>query len=178
MTQENNRNIQTSRLFLRPFIQSDLDNLFALNNDEETMKYISPPLNKAQVAGVIDWFISEWERLGYGWFAVFEKETGDFIGQCGLQCLEGKQDAADVELAFVIAKNHWRQGYATEAAQAVLTFGINNAGLRRIVAVTMEQNMQSQRVLDKLHFQFEENRKLYDRTVKCYALQPASGSMP
>lgn len=133
MNEENNRNIETTRLFLRPFAPSDLDELFALNSDEETMRYISPPLSRDRVAGVIDWFVSEWERLGYGWFAVFNKENGDFVGQCGLQCLEGKQDADEMEIAFVISKKYWGHGYATEAGQAVLKFGMNTADLRRIV---------------------------------------------
>jgi len=158
-------------LVLRPFTQGDLDDLFALNSDEQTMQYISPPLSKEQVAGVIDWFCSEWNRLGYGWFAVFERESGNFVGQCGLQCLEGKQDADDVELAFVISKKHWGKGYATEAAQAVFTFGMNHTDLKRIVAVTMKANTQSQRVLDKLDFQFEGNRPLYGRTVMCFLLR-------
>lgn len=171
MTNENNRNINTDRLLLRPFTPSDLDDLFALNSDEDVMQYISPPLSKDQVAGVIDWFCSEWGRLGYGWFAIFEKESDVFVGQCGLQCLEGKPDADDIELAFVISRKHWGKGYATEAAQAVVSFGINNAGLRRIVAVTMEENTKSQRVLDKLKFRYEGNKELYGRTVMCYSLE-------
>ncbi len=161
--------LETSRLLLKPFTPNDLDNLFALNSDAETMKYIAPPLGKQQVIEVLHWFTREWERLGYGWFAIFNKENQDFMGQCGLQCLEGKPDAKDTELAFVIAKQYWGHGYATEAAQAVLEFGMNTAGLRRFVAVTMEDNIPSQRVLDKLHFQVEGKRELYGRTVLYYS---------
>lgn len=166
-----NRNIQTSRLHLRPFLRSDLNDLASLNGDKEVMKYISPPLSKEQVAGVIDWFSAEWERTGFGWFAIFEKETGGFVGQCGLQYLEGKADAEDIEIAFVISKKYWGLGYATEAAQAVLAFGFKEVGLKRIVAVTMEENTPSQRVLDKLGFQYENNRELYERIVMYYSLE-------
>ncbi len=165
------KTIETNNLFLRPFSRADLDDLAALNGDREIMKYISPPLSKEQVAVVIDWFTAEWDRLGYGWFALFERATGDFVGQCGLQCLEGKPDAEDIEIAFVISKTYWGKGYATEAAQAVLTFGFKEAGLERIVALTMEENTPSQRVLDKLGFQYEGNRKLYERTVMYYSLR-------
>lgn len=74
------RNHQTSRLLLRPFLRSDLDDLVTLKGDKEVMKYISSPLSKEQVAGVIDWFTAEWDRLGYGWFALFERATGSFVG--------------------------------------------------------------------------------------------------
>ena len=170
MTTEPSRTLETNRLLLRPFKPDDLEDLLALNSDEETMRYITEPLDREQVAQVIDWFISEWSRLGYGWFAVLKKDSGDFVGQCGLQCLEGRPESADVELAFVISKAYWGLGYATEAAQAVATFAMEEAGLKRIVAVTMAANVQSQRVLEKLHFQFEANRELYGRTVMYYSL--------
>lgn len=162
--------LETDRLILRPFQKSDLDDLAALNGDEETMKFISPPLTIEQVAGVIDWFIAEWQRLGYGWFAVIEKQNNRFVGQCGLQCLEGKADSPDVELAFVIGKTAWGKGYATEAAREVAKFGFGPGGLQRIVAVTMMENVLSQRVLAKLGFMYVDKRSLYGREVMYYEL--------
>jgi ribosomal-protein-alanine N-acetyltransferase len=162
--------LETDRLILRPFKKSDLNDLAALNGDEEVMKFISPPLTTEQVAGVIDWFISEWQRLGYGWFALFEKQNNRFVGQCGLQCLEGKADSPDVELAFVIVKTEWGKGYATEAAREVAKFGFYSGGLKRVVAVSMMENVPSQRVLEKLGFRFVDKRFLYGREVMYYEL--------
>ena len=162
--------LETDRLILRPFQKIDLDSLAALNGDDETMKYISPPLSREQVVGAIDWFIAEWQRLGYGWFAIFEKATNRFLGQCGLQCLEGKADALDVELAFVIDKTAWGNGYATEAAQTVINFGFGPGKLQKIVAVTMAANVPCQRVLDKLGFTYINQRFLYGRQVMYYEL--------
>lgn len=61
--------LATERLILRPFTKTDLDDLAVLNGDEQTMKFISPPLTREQVTGIIDWFHTEWQRLGCGWFA-------------------------------------------------------------------------------------------------------------
>ena len=144
--------LETDRLLLRPFCKSDLDALAALNGDEESMRFVSAPLTREQVAGVIDWFASEWRRLGYGWFAVVDKQTRRLIGQCGLQCLEGRPKDREAELAFVIDKRAWGRGYATEAAREVITFGFGTVGLERIVAVTMTVNIPSQHVLLKLGF--------------------------
>jgi ribosomal-protein-alanine N-acetyltransferase len=162
--------IETDRLTLRPFHKADIDDLVVLNGDRETMKFISPPLSREQVAGVIDWFLTEWQRLGFGWFAVFEKATGKFIGQCGLQCLEGKPDSPDVELAFVINRSSWGKGYAVEAADEIAKYSFINAGLNRIVAVTMKENVPSQHVLAKLGFKYIDNRRLYGREVMYYEL--------
>jgi RimJ/RimL family protein N-acetyltransferase len=152
-----NTQLETDRLLLRRFRKSDLDDLAALNGDEESMRFVSAPLTREQVAGVIDWFTAEWRRLGYGWFAVVEKQTRRLIGQCGLQCVEGRAAACEAELAFVIDKSAWGKGYATEAARQVITYGFGPGGLERIVAVTMAVNAPSQRVLGKLGFRHADS---------------------
>jgi len=162
--------IKTKRLKLRPIKDKDLDVLADLNGDPEVMRYILPPLSRNIVAQAMDWFQSEWNRLGYGCFTLFEKRTGKFIGQCGLQKLEGNPEAEEVEIAFIIAKPFWGQGYATEATQAVLDFGFTHSGLSRIVAVTIEGNSPSKRVLEKLGFQYQGNKKVYERMVMYYSL--------
>ena len=172
MPPNNTIKLETERLQLRPFSQADLDDLTALNGDKEVMKYISPPLSREQVSGAIDWFAAEWERLGYGWFALFEKETGSFVGQCGLQCLEGNPEAKAIEIAFVISQRYWGLGYATEACRAVLAFGFKEANLEQIVAVAMKENALSRRVLEKLGFRYIEDRLLYERTVMYFVLNP------
>jgi len=162
--------IKTKRLELRPTKDSDLEDLAKLYGDPEVMQYILPPLSRTIVAEMIDWFKKEWKRLGYGYFALFEKQSGEFIGQCGLQKIAGKPDADEIELAFVIAKIFWGQGYATEAAEAVLDFGFTRGGLCRIVALTLEGNRLSKRVLEKSGFQFQENKKVFERMVMYYSL--------
>jgi len=148
----------------------DLDSIAELNADPEVMKYILPPLSRDIVAQVIQWFQNEWTRLGYGCFALFEKESGKFVGQCGLQKLEGKPESKEVEIAFIIAKSFWGKGYATEAVAAVLDFGFTNRGLSRIVAVTMEENSPSNKVLEKIGFQYQGNKRVYNRMVMYYSL--------
>ena len=162
--------IKTKRLKLRPTKDIDLDDLADLYGDPEVMQHILPPLSRNVVAEMIKWFQKEWNRLGYGYFALFEKQSGEFIGQCGLQKFEGKPDAEEVEIAFVIAKTFWGQGYATEATEAVLDFGFTRGGLCRIVAVTMEGNWLSKRVLEKFGFQYQENKKVFERMVLYYSL--------
>lgn len=162
--------IETKRLQLRPTKDIDLGDLADLYGDAEVMQYILPPLNRTIVAEMINWFQKEWNQLGYGHFALFEKKSGKFIGQCGLQKFLGKPDGKEVELAFVIAKAFWGQGYATEATEAVLDFGFTRGGLYRIVAVTMEENRSSKRVLEKSGFQFHENKKIFERMIMYYSL--------
>ena len=165
------RQLETKSLLIRPFIHEDLKMLAKLNSDLEVMKYISAQLTQSEVQQVIDWFTYEWDRLGYGWFAIFEKKSHKFVGQCGLQCLEGKADSIDTELAFVIAKEFWGKGYGTEASKAVLDFGFNQANLETIFAVTMPENVAAKKLLKKLGFEFKHNQKMYQRIVELYTLK-------
>ena len=157
--------LETDRLLLRPFRKGDLDALAALSGDEESMRFVSAPLTREQVAGVIDWFASEWRRLGYGWFAVIEKQSRLLVGQCGLPRLEGRPAACEAELALVIDKRVWGRGYATEAARKVITFGFSAAGLERIVAVTLTANIPSQSVLYKLGFRHVHSDSIDDHEL-------------
>jgi RimJ/RimL family protein N-acetyltransferase len=162
--------LETDRLFLRPFRKSDLDDLAALNGNAENMKFVSPPLSREQVVGIIDWFIVEWKRLGYGWFAVLQKRSGRLLGQCGLQCIDDHADLSTAELIFVIDRKVWGQDYATEAAGAVVRFGFEERGLQKIVAVALRENAPARRVLAKLGFRHVDDRMLQDHAEMVYEM--------
>lgn len=162
------RRLETDRLILRPFRKSDLDDLAALNGDAQNMKFVSPPLAREQVAGIIDWFTAEWKRLGYGWFAVLHKPTERLVGQCGLQEIEDHRNSSAAELIFVIDTKDGGNGYATEAARAVVGFGFQAGGVQKIVAVAIEENKPARQVLAKLGFTHVDNRVLQDHEIMVY----------
>ena len=72
--------------------------------------------------------------------------AGETIGAAGLQHLEG---GPEVEVGYRFLEEHWGHGYATESAQASIDFGLDELGLERIVAVALESNVASRRVLEK-----------------------------
>jgi RimJ/RimL family protein N-acetyltransferase len=163
--------IETQRLRLRPFRPEDLDDLAALNADPRVMRDFSEPLSRQEVRESLAWFAAEWNRLGFGWFAVFDRATDAFVGQCGLQCLEGSPQASDVELAFAFHRRFWGRGYGMEAARAVLAFGFDIAGLQEVVAVAQEQNQASRCLLERLGFEVAGGAELYGWPVLVYGLE-------
>jgi len=163
--------IETQRLRLRPFRIKDLEDLAALNADPQVMRDFSEPLSRQEVRESLAWFAAEWNRLGFGWFAVFDRASDAFVGQCGLQCLEGNPQACDVELAFAFHRRFWGRGYGTEAARAVLAFGFDIAGLQEVVAVAQEQNHASRRLLERLGFEVAGGGELCGRPVLVYGLE-------
>jgi RimJ/RimL family protein N-acetyltransferase len=96
--------------------------------------------------------VDMYARLGFGLYAVELKEDGIPIGICGLI----KRDFLDdVDIGFAFLPKYWRQGYAYEAASAVLAYGHGVLGLKRIVAITALDNHSSARLLEKLGLRFE-----------------------
>jgi [ribosomal protein S5]-alanine N-acetyltransferase len=95
---------------------------------------------------------TSYEKFGFGLFHVALKDSGTPIGICGLL----KRDSLDdVDIGFAYLERYWGQGYALEAARAVMDFGWRTVGLKRIVAITATHNEASMRLLEKLGMQFE-----------------------
>jgi ribosomal-protein-alanine N-acetyltransferase len=95
---------------------------------------------------------TSYEKFGFGLFHVAIKDSGVPIGICGLL----KRDSLDdVDIGFAYLESYWGRGYALEAAEAVMDFGWNTVGLKRIVAITAPHNEASARLLGKLGMKFE-----------------------
>ena len=105
--------------------------------------------------------IASYNRHGFGLCLVFLKETGDPVGMCGLLKRDTLPDA-DVGFAFLPA--HWRQGYAFEAASAVMAWGRSTLGLKRILAITAPDNQPSIALLEKMGMKFEKMTRLEGET--------------
>lgn len=109
--------LETKRLLLRRFVINDLDGLFEFYSDPEVVKYIpDAPRNYEETKEELGWFMNGHPRFPeLGLWATLYKETGNFIGRCGL--LPWTIDRRnEVEVAFAFSKEYWGQGLATEVA--------------------------------------------------------------
>jgi RimJ/RimL family protein N-acetyltransferase len=159
--------IQTARLLLRHFTPEDLQDLFDVYSNPEVMKYIGKglPLTLEETQTRLRKMIQHWEH-GFGMWAVTHKDSGKFIGRCGLVFLD---KTPEVELGYALDKLYWNQGFATEASIASLKFGFEQVGLDRIVAVSQPSNIASQRVMQKIGMNYEKNAYFYNCDVVYYA---------
>lgn len=145
--------IQTARLTLRPFAPEDAPHLFELNNDPEVIKYTGdPPFESERAALEFILQYDQYERYGMGRWTVLEKNTGEYLGWCGLKYIASLDE---VDIGFRFMQKHWGKGYATESAAACLQYGFKTLGLRRIVGRAMKANTGSIRVLEKIGLRFE-----------------------
>src|SRR5262249_49467004 len=114
--------IDTARLRLRPYRESDLDALHALWTDPQVRRYLwdDAVIERRLAAEVMRASIASTDALGFGHWAVCRGNGGALIGFCGFRPLD---DSADIELLYGLAPPHWGRGLATEAARAMLRFG-------------------------------------------------------
>ena len=117
--------IETERLILRQYSLSDFDSLYEILSDPETMQHYPAPFDADRTRNWITWNLDNYEKYGFGLWAVVLKETGEFIGDCGitLQNIDGE---ILPEIGYHIHKKYWRRGFAKEAARAVRDWGFRN----------------------------------------------------
>jgi RimJ/RimL family protein N-acetyltransferase len=143
--------LQTPRLTLRHWRESDRDAFAELNADPEVMEFFPSTLTRGQSDALVDQIIEAFARHGCDLWAVEITETGEFIGWVGLhQVPEVMPFAPGVEIGWRLARRFWGQGYATEAARACLRHGFVDHELREIVSLTAVVNTRSQRVMERL----------------------------
>ena len=117
--------IETERLRLREYTPDDFDALYEILSDPETMQHYPAPFDEERTRNWIRWNLDNYEKYGFGLWAVELKETGEFIGDCGMtmQRIDGETLP---EIGYHIHINFRRQGFAKEAARAVRDWAFRN----------------------------------------------------
>src|SRR5207249_4364003 len=141
--------IKTARLMLRPVRTDDLDALIAIHEDPEIARYISgnPHAGRAGAWRMLAIVCGHWYLLGYGQWAVVEAATSEVIGRVGLGNPEGWPG---IELQWIISRSRWGRGFATEAAQAALSWAWDHVETDHIISIIQPDNQRSIRVAEKI----------------------------
>ena len=149
--------LETSRLILRPWKESDLKPFYALNSNTEVMRYFPRCLTPEQSDALAHKFQRIIETQGWGFWAVELKQSGDFIGFTGLNAQPSQFTFSPcTEIAWRLEQKYWGNGFATEAATACLHFAFDSLKLDQVVAFTAVQNTKSQAVMQRLGMQFKD----------------------
>jgi ribosomal-protein-alanine N-acetyltransferase len=148
--------LETERLKLREFVESDWKAVLGYQNDPRYLRFYPwQQRTEAEVRAFIQIFI-EWQaylqRYKFQW-ALTLKDNGVLIGNAGIR----KENASDhqAELGYEVNPQFWGHGYASEAARAVRDFGFQKLGLHRIWAHCLKENSASRRVLEKIGMRLE-----------------------
>jgi len=147
--------IHTARLILRPFRPADAGPVQQLAGDRDiadTTQNIPHPYEDGMAEAWIDGHSAAWEARDSATFAVVRREDDALAGAVGLR-LDRQHNKG--ELGYWIGKTYWNEGYATEAARALLRLGFDGLGLNRIQASHLARNPASGRVMQKAGMQCE-----------------------
>ncbi len=159
--------LTTERLLLRPATMDDLDAWHAISRDAEEAWYGAPSSTLDDARVRLGKHIRHQEVNGFALWAVELQATQQVIGTAGLTHLA---DGSEIEVGYRFLREHWGNGYATEAARASLRFGLDELGLEQIVAVTLPTNRASQNVMEKCGMTYVGVMHVYGHEQVKYAI--------
>ena len=184
--------LETDRLILRHFEWTDLDALAAIMGDPQVMRYIGngSPKTRAQTERAMRLWITDNERswdehtldrlpqlrraierdAHFSVWATTLKPSGRLIGRCGLLPwdLEGRKET---EVGYLLARQHWGRGYATEAACAVRDYAFERLGFGRLISLVQPGNLASQRVAVKNGMRRERDVTIGTAAAMLFAIE-------
>ena len=161
--------LETERLLIKKITPEDLPWLIEMRTAEAVNRYLGGPAmqNAASLTKRMSFYLECHEKYGYGFSTMTLKATGEMIGTSGLQPLE---DTGEIEVGYNLAEAHWRQGFGYECAMAWLKYGLETAGLDRIVAIADPDNTGSWRIMEKCGMRYEKTEPHYGMDCVFYAI--------
>ncbi len=152
--------LTTERLTLRGWREEDLDAYAAIAADPEVMRFMGGPLDRADTWRQIAVFVGHWQLRGHGLWVV--ERDGELIGRVGLIRPEGWPG---LEVGWLLGRDAWGHGYATEAARAAADYAWRKLGAQELISLIAPDNVPSQRVAERLGMRPCEDYDLRGTTV-------------
>lgn len=149
--------LETENLIFRQLEISDAEKLFRIYSNAETMKFMGnrPASLEEERKNLENHIKNYYEKFGFGFWAAILKDSGQFIGRCGLLKSEinGK---SEIEIGYLLDRNFWGRNLATEAAKGIIKYAFEELKCHQIFAVILPSNIASKRVAEKCGFTFKE----------------------
>ncbi|HEX2233998.1 MAG TPA: GNAT family N-acetyltransferase [Thermoleophilaceae bacterium] len=150
--------LETERLLLRDFEERDLDAYAAFTADEEVMRYMGRgPFSREEAWREMAFFAGHLAFRGYTHWALELRETGHLVGRCGPYFPEGWPA---LEVGWLLGREHWGKGYASEAAAAAVDYAWRELRPERLVSLVAPGNERSARVARRLGASAKETTRI------------------
>jgi ribosomal-protein-alanine N-acetyltransferase len=163
------KEIGTDRLCLRRFCRQDLDAYAKIMGDYDVGKWFpkGDRYTREEAKKSLDNILKHWDKHDFGIWAITDKEKSVLLGRCGLNLIT---ETAEVELDFVLAREFWGKGYATEAARAAIAYGFEILKLDKIIALAKPENIASRKVIEKIGMRYKKNAKYWGIVCAYYEI--------
>ncbi len=160
---------ETPRLSLRRFTEEDAPLIYKLNSDPDIVKYVHEPVlkNEEEAKKILTENILPQYKLNLGRWAIHTKSNYEFIGWCGLKYIP---ETGITDLGYRLLKTAWGKGFATEAAQYTLIYGLRDLKIEVITGMAHIENIASINVLEKIGMKFNKEDIIDGIPVKIYTL--------
>jgi RimJ/RimL family protein N-acetyltransferase len=161
--------LSTDRLLLRAFRDQDLDEYARICADPEVMRHLGDgkPLSRVDAWRQMAVILGHWQLLGYGMWAVEERQSGALIGRIGFWQPEGWPG---FELGWTLGRPWWQKGFATEGARAALRFAFSMLGREHVISLIHPENRASIRVAERLGERLEGETELFGHPALIYGI--------
>ena len=161
--------LETERLVLRMFRETDLDAYADMCADPEVMRYLGTGqcMSRAEAWRHMAMMAGHWQMRGYGMWAVQERSSDEMIGRIGCWFPESWPGQ---EIGWTLRRAYWGRGYATEAAHAAVRFAFDQLNWPRVISLIRPDNASSIRVAERLGERLDGQTQLQGFTVLVYAM--------
>ena len=165
--------IETDRLLLRQFRESDLDPYAEMCADPEVMRFLGgETMSREEAWRHMADMLGHWHLRGYGMYAVEEKVSGRFVGRIGFYNPEGWPG---FEIGWSLARGAWGRGFATEGARAALGLAFTQLDRAHVISLIQPDNARSIRVAERVGEKLEGTTELLGTEVLVYGLHRTAG---
>ena len=161
--------IETERLVLRPIGLADIDEFVVLHIDPEVTHFVRS-LDRSQAQERLELAEREWTERGHGMLAIRDRTSGRFLGRAGLRYWP---QFDETEVGWMLHRDTWGHGYATEAARACIDWGFAQLTVPYLTAMIQPENVRSVRVAERLGLTPLRTDMLLGDEVVVYAVQRA-----
>lgn len=161
--------LETERLRLRPWRESDLDPYLELTSDPEAMRHLGggEVMDRELTWRNIALILGHWALRGYGFWAVEEKASGAFVGRVGLWYPEGWPA---MEVGWALLRRHWGKGYAAEAGRASLDHAWRDLRAEHVISLIFPENRRSIGVAERIGEKLERTITKFGRECLIYGV--------
>ncbi len=165
--------LETPRLRLRLFQDSDLDAYADMVADAEVMRFIGErkPMTRAEAWRHMAMMLGHHHLRGYGLWCAEDKASGEMVGRVGIWQPEGWPG---LEAAWTLRRKHWGKGYATEAARAAIEHAFRVLGAQHVISLIDPANHASMRVAERVGEKLEGSTLIYGLPANVYGIRRSS----
>lgn len=161
--------LETERLRLRALRLEDLDAYARMYADPEVMRFLEQglPADRGSAFRSLAVHLGHWQLRGYGQWALEDLATGNFVGRAGLWQPEGWPG---LEVGWVLAREAWGNGYATEAGRAAIAYAFDVLGTDEVISLIRPENTASIRVAERLGERHQRDIQLLGELARIYSV--------